>query len=195
MSLTIQLQTMLSMLAMGAWIGASLDTYGKLTYQPRSFRWTVAIRDLLFWCVQALLVFYVLYQANLGELRGYIFVALLCGYAAYRALLQSVYTYLLDRLIMLVVSIVRFIRKSVYYILINPVKWLLKLTLSLCMIVLTLVWKICLVISSIIWKPLWWLFRPLFQSLSKSKIYGKMVPYFRKLKEKSQSVWKKNDKR
>lgn len=186
---------MLSMLAMGAWLGASLDTYGKLTYQPRSFRWTVAVRDLLFWCIQALLIFYVLYQTNLGELRGYVFVALLCGYAAYRSLLQRVYTYLLDRLIMFVQKIFYFIKQSIYYIIVNPVKWLLKLTLSFCMIVLTTVWKICLVLSSIVWKPLWWLLRPLVYKLRETKTWKKTVPFFRKLKEISSSIWKKKSKR
>ncbi|MDQ0209216.1 spore cortex biosynthesis protein YabQ [Alkalicoccobacillus murimartini] len=195
MSLTIQLQTMLSMITMGVWLGASLDTYGKLLYQPRSFSWIVAIRDFLFWCIQALLVFYVLYQSNLGELRFYVFAALLCGYAVYRSLLQTVYNYVLDRLIAFVLSIIRFIKKSVYYIIVKPIKWILNLALSFCMIVLTIVWKICLVLSSVVWKPLWWLFRPIARWIGGTKQWQKVMPFLTKIKEVGRSVWKKKDKR
>ena len=186
---------MLSMLAMGACLGASLDTYGKLTYQPRSFSWVVAIRDFLFWCVHALLIFYVLYQSNMGELRFYVFAALLCGYATYRALLQSVFNYLLDRLIALVVGIIRFIKKSLYYMFIKPIKWILYLISSFCMIVLTIVWKICLVLFSFVWKPVWWLIRPIVRWINGTKQWQRVKPFLIKIKEVGRSVWKKKDTR
>ena len=56
MSLTIQLYTMLSMIGMGAWIGASLDTYQRFLKRQERKRWFVFIHDILFWIVQALFV-------------------------------------------------------------------------------------------------------------------------------------------
>ncbi|HGK0924605.1 TPA: spore cortex biosynthesis protein YabQ, partial [Streptococcus pneumoniae] len=41
MSLTIQLYTMLSMIGMGAWIGASLDTYQRFLKRQERKRWLV----------------------------------------------------------------------------------------------------------------------------------------------------------
>ncbi len=48
MSLTIQLYTMLSMIGMGAWIGASLDTYQRFLKRQERKRWLVFIHDILF---------------------------------------------------------------------------------------------------------------------------------------------------
>ncbi|MGN7313220.1 spore cortex biosynthesis protein YabQ [Alkalicoccobacillus gibsonii] len=195
MTLTIQLQTMLSMLAMGACLGASLDTYSKLTRHPHSFSWVVAVRDFLFWCCLALIVFYVLFLSNMGELRFYVFCALLCGYAAYRALLQRIFNYLLDRLIALIVSIVRFAKKSLYYVIVKPIKWILYLFLSFCMMIVTIVWKICLILFMIIWRPLEWLMRPINRIIGGTKLWKRLQPFFMKIKEVVRSVWKKKDKR
>ena len=77
MSLTIQLYTMLSMIGMGAWIGASLDTYQRFLKREERKRWLVFIHDILFWIVQALLLFYVFMHVNMAEIRIYIFLAIL----------------------------------------------------------------------------------------------------------------------
>ena len=62
-------------------------------------RWLVFIHDILFWIVQALSVFYVLLLVNEAELRIYVFLALLCGFAAYQSLLKALYMKLLNFLI------------------------------------------------------------------------------------------------
>ena len=62
-------------------------------------RWLVFIHDILFWIVQALFVFYVLLLVNEAELRIYVFLALLCGFAAYQSLLKALYMKLLNFLI------------------------------------------------------------------------------------------------
>ncbi len=108
MSLTIQLYTMLSMIGMGAWIGASLDTYQRFLKRQERKRWIVFIHDILFWIVQALFVFYVLLLVNEAELRIYVFLALLCGFAAYQSMLKAIYMRLLNFLIYIFVQTTHF---------------------------------------------------------------------------------------
>lgn len=67
-------------------------------------RWLVFIHDILFWVVQALFVFYVLLLVNEAELRIYVFLALLCGFAAYQSLLKALYMRLLNFLIYIFVQ-------------------------------------------------------------------------------------------
>ncbi|MEH7580287.1 spore cortex biosynthesis protein YabQ, partial [Priestia megaterium] len=61
MSLNIQLYTMLAMVSMGSGLGASLDTYRYFVNRSKSRPWFVFVNDVLFWMVQALLIFYVLF--------------------------------------------------------------------------------------------------------------------------------------
>ena len=98
MSLTIQLYTMLSMIewVLDWSIFRYISTF--LKRQERK-RWLVFIHDILFWIVQALFVFYVLLLVNEAELRIYVFLALLCGFAAYQSLLKALYMKLLNFLI------------------------------------------------------------------------------------------------
>ena len=57
MSLNIQLYTMLAMVSMGSGLGASLDTYRYFVNRSKSRPWFVFVNDVLFWMVQALLIF------------------------------------------------------------------------------------------------------------------------------------------
>lgn len=120
MSLTIQLYTMLSMIGMGAWVGAALDTYQRFLNRPQRKRWIVFIYDILFWSVQALVVFYVLLLVNEAELRIYVFVALLCGFAAYQSLLKSMYMKVLNFFIYVVVQTIQFFLRIVQLFMVKP---------------------------------------------------------------------------
>ncbi len=88
MTLSTQFLTMLSMIGMGSLFGAMLDTYQRFLKRPKRKSLIVFINDLFFWIIQALLIFYTLFQVNNGELRFYIFLALLCGFAAYQSLFK-----------------------------------------------------------------------------------------------------------
>jgi len=102
MSLTIQFYTMVAMIAMGSFIGASMDTYHRFFKRDQRKIWLAIINDVLFWILEALLLFYILFLVNKGEIRFYIFLALLCGYACYQSLLKGIYLHLLERLIIVV---------------------------------------------------------------------------------------------
>ncbi|MEY8351107.1 spore cortex biosynthesis protein YabQ [Bacillus cereus] len=153
MSLTIQLYTMLSMIGMGAWIGAALDTYQRFLQRSQRNRWLVFIYDILFWIVQALFVFYVLLMVNEAELRIYVFVALLCGFAAYQSLLKAVYMRVLNFLIYVFVQTIQFFIKIVHLLMIKPVIIIAQLIIAF----ILFLFRIVLSIGNVLWKCFRWI--------------------------------------
>src|SRR6516165_4054961 len=112
MTLSTQFLTMLSMVGMGSAFGAMFDTYQRFLNRPQRKYWIVFVNDVLFWILQAILIFYTLFLVNNGELRFYIFVALLCGFAAYQSLFKRIYLRFLEILIYSVITICRFIKNT-----------------------------------------------------------------------------------
>lgn len=141
MSLTVQWQTMAAMMAMGVWLGASLDTYHRLAKVRPRFRWFAVVCDFLFWVVQGLAVFYVLLLVNEGEMRFYIVLALLLGFSFYKALLEKPFLRFLEFIIKISLFVYRFCRRFVQIFFIIPIRWLLKLVSSLCMMIVTVSYK------------------------------------------------------
>lgn len=165
MSLTTQFYTMLAMIAMGSIFGASLDTYNRFLQRGKRKRWIVFINDVMFWLIQGLAVFYILFLVNYGEIRFYIFVALVCGFAAYQALMKNIYLKLLEILISAVISIYQFIVKLFMSLIFNPIKWIVlafvTLTITLGKVLLSLVkviLQMLLWVIKIIFSPLKWIF-------------------------------------
>ncbi|EJQ36127.1 spore cortex biosynthesis protein YabQ [Bacillus mycoides] len=153
MSLTIQLYTMLSMIGMGAWIGASLDTYQRFLKRQERKRWLVFIQDILFWIVQALFVFYVLLRVNEAELRIYVFLALLCGFAAYQSLLKALYMKMLNFLIYIFVQTTQFFVRIIQLLMIKPVIIIAQLFIAF----ILFLFRILLSIGHVLWKMVIWI--------------------------------------
>ncbi|WP_242278752.1 spore cortex biosynthesis protein YabQ [Bacillus cereus group sp. BfR-BA-01313] len=153
MSLTIQLYTMLSMIGMGAWIGASLDTYQRFLKRQERKRWLVFIHDILFWIVQALFVFYVLLLVNEAELRIYVFLALLCGFAAYQSLLKALYMKLLNFLIYIFMQTTYFFVRIIQLLMIKPVIIIAQLFIAF----ILFLFRILLSIGHVLWKMVIWI--------------------------------------
>lgn len=118
---------MVSMIGMGSLFGAMFDTYQRFLKRPKRKAWIVFINDLLFWAIQALLIFYILFLVNKGEIRFYIFLALICGFAAYQSLLQGIYLRLLEGVIQIFIYTYRFIKKSLQLLIYKPVVGLIQL--------------------------------------------------------------------
>lgn len=72
MTLTTQFLTMISMAAMGSYLGAAIDTYNRFLFRSKRKSWLVFLNDIFFWILQGLIFFYVLFVINQGELRFYI---------------------------------------------------------------------------------------------------------------------------
>lgn len=131
MTLSTQFLTMLSMVGMGSLFGIMFDTYQRFLNRPKRKQWIVFFNDLLFWMIQALLIFYTLFLVNNGELRFYIFIALLCGFAAYQSMLKGIYLRLLELLIDMVIIVYRFMRKTFHLLILKPVVGMIHLAIAI----------------------------------------------------------------
>jgi spore cortex biosynthesis protein YabQ len=156
MSLTTQLATMLAMIGMGSWLGAALDTYNRFLQRQDRTHWIVFINDILFWIVQGLVIFYVLLLVNEGELRFYIFLAILCGYAAYQSLFRMIYLKMLEWAIWFVMRLYRFFVQLCYYFIVRPTQLLFQTLLAL----LFLIWKLFLSFLHVLYRFVKLLFAP-----------------------------------
>jgi spore cortex biosynthesis protein YabQ len=157
MTLFEQFSTMIAMVIMGIWFGVSLSTYSRFVRPKKKWNWIMIATDILFWIVQGLLVFYVLLYVNQGEIRVYIFFALLLGYAAYKALLQTLYEWFLELLIKIISYVFNICKQILNYILIQPTLGLLKVFYKLGKMVSRLLLTIILFLVTVIVVPLKWL--------------------------------------
>lgn len=186
MTLTIQFYTLLAMIGMGSGFGAALDTYSRFLNRSERKRWIVFIHDFLFWIIQGLLIFYVLFLVNEGEFRLYLFLALLCGFSAYQALFKGFYQRFLEFLIILVIKLARFIANSVHMLIFIPIKWVIVSILAIIIgigkfVLALLKWagKILLFILNVFWRPLKWILTyiwnllPVFVTKNVGKFYNK----------------------
>ncbi|MGG4266013.1 spore cortex biosynthesis protein YabQ [Peribacillus simplex] len=186
MTLTTQFYTLLAMIGMGSAFGAALDTYSRFLKRSERKRWIVFIHDFLFWIIQGLLIFYVLFLVNEGEFRLYLFLALLCGFSAYQALFKGFYQRFLELLIILVIKMARFITDSVHMLIFLPIKWVIVSVIAIIiglgkfvLVLLKWAWKILLFILNIFWRPLKWILThiwnllPVFVTKNVGKFYNK----------------------
>ncbi|WP_110114684.1 spore cortex biosynthesis protein YabQ [Bacillus sp. CGMCC 1.16541] len=135
MSLNIQFYTMIAMIVMGSYLGAALDTYQYFFNRSKVARWLTFINDFLFWILQSLFIFYVLFQVNEGELRFYAFLALLCGFAAYQSLFKQLYLKALKVVVSIFVKMYRFVVSLFIVLLVKPIRWFVHVVI-LCLIAL-----------------------------------------------------------
>jgi spore cortex biosynthesis protein YabQ len=210
MTLSTQFLTMLSMIGMGSLFGVMFDTYQRFLDRPNRKSWIVFFNDLLFWVIQALIIFYILFLVNNGELRFYIFVALLCGFAAYQSLFKGIYLRLLEFIIKTVIAIYRFMRRAFQLLIYKPVLGLIQLVISIIILLgrglfslVKFVLKILSVVLRVIWLPiekimlLLWKLLPKTIKKSVEKLYNKTAGIFMEIKNyllKLMKKWKRPKK-
>jgi len=195
MTLSTQFITLLSMIGMGSLFGAMFDTYQRFLKRPKRKQWIVFFNDLLFWIIQAVIIFYTLFLVNNGELRFYIFLALICGFAAYQSLFKGIYLRLLEITIKTIIAITRFIKKTFQLLIYKPIVGLIQLIIVIIIAIgrglLTLVKfisNVLLLIVKIILFPLqkivlvFWKLLP--KSLKKfvEKLYNKTAGNFQRIR-------------
>lgn len=211
MTLSTQFLTMLAMIGMGSLFGASLDTHNRFLKRSKRKSWIVFINDILFWVFQGLSIFYVLFSVNMGELRLYIFLALLCGFAAYQSLFKKMYMKLLERVIAITISIYIFLVKAVRMLVIRPMQFLAATVLSLLLmtgrglyaLVKWLLAVLLWLLKNLLWKPvkiiflLFWKLLPKKVKKSVEKLYNKLAGFLIIVKNYSSKPikWIKNLKK
>lgn len=150
---------MIAMGGMGIWVGASLTTYHKFLPSRRVWKWLLFLTDLIFWCVQGLIIFYVLLLVNQGILRFYLFLALAIGFSAYKGLFETTYNKILEGVIRFIVGTARIVKKTVKLFLVQPVLYLLKLCWTLVKMISRTLLVVVLFIVTVIYTPFKWLFK------------------------------------
>ncbi|MFD2617458.1 spore cortex biosynthesis protein YabQ [Terrilactibacillus laevilacticus] len=158
MTLNEQFATMIAMILTGLWIGVSLTTYHRFMHPNKKWMWTTIPTDIFFWICQGLLIFYVLLKVNEGQIRFYIFLALLLGYVMYKGIFERLYAVILERFIVLVVSVCRFLKKCLTILLILPLLTLLKLVLISCKMILKFIKAILYFLFCLVFYPLKWVY-------------------------------------
>lgn len=158
MTLSTQFYTLIAMIGMGSYFGAALDTYHLFLQRPTRSRWIVFIHDVLFWILQAVLIFYVLFTVNQGEIRLYLFLALLCGFAAYQALLKKSYLFVLKKVIAFIKGTLLFLKQVAIVLVVKPTLGIV----ALLQFVVTLVLKCIFIIGRFLVKVVLWCLRLVF---------------------------------
>ncbi|MBS2967277.1 spore cortex biosynthesis protein YabQ [Metabacillus sp. KIGAM252] len=203
MTLTVQFYTMFAMAGMGAWLGAALDTYRRFLVRSKRAGWVVFFHDLVFWLLQSVLFFYVLLLVNEGELRIYMFLAILCGFAAYQSLLKGIYLAVLNFFIRTVVLIFKLFAGIVNFVLIKPIKGFITLIAVIIIGLMNLFWKILkwaflfiwgavkIVLAPVRWALLLiWKMLPGFLKTFFSRIFSKAEGITNQAKNLLISAWK-----
>lgn len=207
MSLTTQFYTMMAMVGMGSWLGAALDTYGRFLKRPKRAHWVVFLNDVFFWVVQGLIIFYTLLLVNEGELRFYVFIALLCGYATYQSMLKNWYLRVLEKLIDFSISAYRFLAKTIQLLIIKPIQTLFQTIIVLILGLLNFLWtlakflfKTIIWVLKIIFLPVKWTGLILWKLVPKQfkrvieKYFYSLAGFFKKMENMKHSlykIWKK----
>lgn len=155
-------------------------------------RWSILLflSDILFWIVQGLLIFFVLLKVNEGEIRFYIFVALLCGFAMYRALFQTFYNHFLTALIRFINTVIQFAINIIRTVVVNPIKTLIRLFMQLLAFLGSTLMALLLFIFRIIVTILKWIGRILWTFIPKSlKNQLKKLAGFTKIMQNKIKKW------
>lgn len=175
MTLETQFYTLAAMIGMGSFFGAALDTYNRFLKRSERKRWIVFIHDILFWIIQGLLIFYVLFLVNQGEFRFYLFLALLCGFSAYQALLKNLYLYCLELFIKIVIKLFEICVKFVQFFIFLPIKWIIVSMITLLfgvwkVLFFLLKWlgKLLFMTIRVILKPIKWIFIIIWKMMPKT---------------------------
>ncbi|GGD28105.1 spore cortex biosynthesis protein YabQ [Pontibacillus salipaludis] len=153
MSLDTQFFTMVIMFSSGVYLGMVMDTFKR--FEPL-WKSNLIMRysfEILFWILQGLVLFYFLFLANQGELRLYIVLAVVCGYAAYQALFRTTYKKVLERLIKIISGLIRFFTRVVTVFIVRPIRFIVITVTKLILLLWTTLLAIILFLLKILLYP------------------------------------------
>lgn len=115
------------MVGSGIYLGMAEEVYRRLSLIWLRVRFITYLFECMFWLIQAMVLFYVLYRINGGELRLYIVFALLLGFSMYVMFLQRFFRMILEFVWRMISYLLRMIR----YILLTPLFFFLRIVIKL----------------------------------------------------------------
>ncbi|MFA1822728.1 spore cortex biosynthesis protein YabQ [Virgibacillus oceani] len=191
MTLSTQFITMLAMTGGGFYLGIILDTFRRFANSWKSRMFLSYIMETSFWLTQTLILFYVLYRVNGGELRLYIFLACLLGFSIYQVFAAKLYKSLLERIIFIIKAIYKLLERVIIVLIINPVKWLLILFVSIITGLFKVIISVLQFLFRIIAAPLTWIFQGFYNLLPKrfQKFLHKIAGFYSTMKNICNKIW------
>ena len=163
MTLSTQLLTMISMVVSGIYLGFATETYRRISVIWNSKKVVTFIIEILYWIIQTLILFFVLFQVNDGELRVYIFLACLLGFSMYVVMFKTIYIRVLEWIIKVLVAITVGIINIINTLVVRPVRWIIEVLLRIVYFIGNLLYRILRFILKILLSP----FRILFSYIRK----------------------------
>ncbi|MEN1966451.1 spore cortex biosynthesis protein YabQ [Lentibacillus sp. N15] len=168
MTLDVQFLTMVVMAISGVYLGAALETFHRFQPSWKSNRFLLYFMEIAFWLSQVLLLFYVLFRVNSGELRVYVFLALFLGFSAYKALIAPLYKRLLEIIIRIIVMCYRFLENVIKTLLIKPIKYVIQFIITLLLFAGQVIISIVRFVGKIVFYPIKWVLSLIYRMLPKS---------------------------
>jgi spore cortex biosynthesis protein YabQ len=165
-TLEVQFATMGMMMLGGLSLGGLYDLYRVLAGQLRAPRYAYYLLDLFFWLIGTLLVFKLLYESNLGQVRMFIFIGLFCGIAIYFMLFSRSVIRLIIWVISVVQAMVRIGKRMIELLIVKPVVFFYKvfvIFLGFLAALAIFVYKIMVQLIYPVCKLVLWLTKPLRQ--------------------------------
>ncbi|GGA70962.1 spore cortex biosynthesis protein YabQ [Ornithinibacillus halotolerans] len=192
MTLSVQFLTMVSMIGGGFYLGMALDTFRRFQRHWKHNVFLVYFMEISFWLTQVFILYYILFQVNLGELRLYVFVACLLGFAAYQALAVNLYKRLLERMIIIISRIYEWISRLMKALIITPIKYIFQLLIAAVIFLFNMILHILKFLLNCIYIPIKWLFVKIYTLLpEKFKLFlQQLAGFYSKIKNICNKVFK-----
>ena len=125
-----QLYIFFNFLLTGFTIGILFDIFRILRKSFKTLDWVTYIQDFLFWFLTGLILLFSIFTFNEGELRGYIFIAILLGNILYLLMLSKYFVWIATKIVISIKKIVlypirasvKFLQKNIFFPFINKIK-------------------------------------------------------------------------
>ncbi|GAB3808167.1 spore cortex biosynthesis protein YabQ [Virgibacillus kimchii] len=191
MTLSTQFITMIAMTSGGFYLGLVLDTFRRFSSSWKHRVIFPYVMETSFWLMQTIILFYVLFRVNGGELRLYIFLACLLGFAIYQVFAARLYKKLLERIILVIKAIYRFMDRLIRVLIIHPIRWLLMLIISIILGLYKVIISVLSFLFRVIFTPIRWVFQGFYQLLPKRfKIFlNKIAGFYSTMKNICNKIW------
>lgn len=146
------------MILSGIYLGISRVTYERFSVKWQRHVILVYVAEIMFWFIQTIIIYFILYQVNYGDIRIYSFLAILLGYSIYVVLIDSMYKRVLEVCIKISRWLNSFIVKIVTFFIIRPVQFVILVIIS----VFSFIWSLLFIIFKHVLKlkvllPIKWL--------------------------------------
>ncbi|MGC5326808.1 spore cortex biosynthesis protein YabQ [Brevibacillus sp. SYSU BS000544] len=192
MSISVQLQTVVSMALCGCLMGVGFDTYQYFRDKARFPVWLTFILDLFFWMASIGVIFYVLVEVNQGIVRFPIFISVLVGAWLYFLLGSKTYI----QFLIAVIKFCRWLYSTILLIidilLVRPFMFIYRLIYMIVAFILS----VMLTIGGYLWRVILWISSPFAtwgQRLGKS-ISSQIKGFWKQTKNWISNKWIKRKK-